>query len=332
MISIGKAIQTSNDPLRKIELKMLAARIRQPKPDFVQLILQLRTVRAIDAAKYRQLKTRLPYVVAAVFNPPYRKITHFAYTRYFILDIDHLSDKEMDIDLLFEKLKANPSIVLMFRSPSADGLKLFFKLDKPCYDAVKYSLFYKVFARKFAADFDLSQVVDNRTSDVSRACFVSYDPETWFNPDAEEIAMNRYVNFEDQVQILELQKELKEKEREEPTFKPEKTDIPDEVWRKIRETLNPKIREKEEKKHIVPEPLNEILDDIKSRLEKENMMVENITNINYGKKIRVKYQQYWAEVNVFYGKKGFSVVGTPKNGSNESLMETVRLILLDLLT
>ncbi len=332
MISIGNSITSAYDTLQKVELGKLASRIRQPKPEFISFINQLRNVCSIEPSKYRQLKTRLPYVVAAIFNPPFRKIENFAYTRYFILDIDHLTDKGIDINTLFNKLKANPAIVLMFRSPSADGVKIFFKLEEKCFDAAKYSLFYKVFAKKFAADYGLAQVIDKRTSDVSRACFVSYDPDAWYNQEAQPISVARYVDFENQLQMMDLQKMLKEENSKiENKTHHEKTEIPQDVWQDIREKLNPRLREKREKNLIVPKELDAVLNNINQTLQNINVEIESVTNINYGKKIRVKTQGSWAEVNVFYGKKGFSVVGTPKNGSNKALMETVRLVLLDLL-
>lgn len=332
MISLGKAIRQPNDPLIKIELRVLAAKIKRPKPDFVNLIQQLRNVKNLDAAKYRQMKTQLPYVVAAVFNPPFRKIQNFAHTAYFILDIDHLSDKEIDIDLLFDKLAKNPFVVLMFRSPSNDGLKLFFRFGQKCFDAGMFTLFYKIFAHKFAADYQLAQVVDKSTSDVSRACFASYDPNAYYNPDAQNIKMDTYVDFDNQVQIMETEKMLKQ-EAKEADNKPDKETkvLPNDIWRDIREKLNPKIKEKREKQIFVPEKLETIIDDVKSKINFAGIEVKDIQNIHYGKKICVEAKHHWAEVNIFYGRKGFSVVGTPKSGSNSELMDITRQLICELL-
>ncbi len=322
----------ANDPLMKIEVRVLAAKIKNPKPAFVDLIGQLRNVRNIDAARYRQLKTQLPYVVAGVFNPPFRKIENFAHTRYFILDIDHLSDKEIDINGLFGRLAKNPTVLLMFRSPSNDGLKLFFSLSEKCYDAGKFTLFYKLFARKFATDHQLEQVVDNRTSDVSRACFASYDPDAYFNPDAENINMGAYVDFGNQLQIMEAQTLLKQ-EAKEKGGKPEKEikTIPTDIWRDIREKLNPKVKEKREKQVFVPEKLETIIDDVKTKINSVGIEVKEVENIHYGKKFRVEARHHWAEVNVFFGRKGFSVVGTPKNGSDTELMEITKKLICEVL-
>ena len=324
MICLGKNIRQPADPLEKISLKNLGDRIRNPHPGFINFITQLRQVQSIDTRRYRELKTKLPYVVAAMFNPPYRKIENFAKTDYFILDIDHISEKEIDIERLTDKLKNDPRVALLFRSPSGDGLKLFFKLQNPFYDAGKYSLFYKVFAKKFAVDFTLDQVVDNRTSDVSRACFVSYDPNVWYNPEPEIVNPDQFINFEDELQIGEITSVLKEEEKEKTDVKKEEIsnkDLPDDLIRQIRERLNPKLVKKREKKIYVPEELNTIIELIRTNLAQYNIVIDEIVNINYGKQFRMKLNHARAEINVFYGRKGFSVVKSTKSGLNEELVD-----------
>ena len=52
-------------------------------------------------------------------------------------------------------------------------------------------------------------------------------------------------------------------------------------------------------------------------------MVTEIVNIQYAKKIKVRMGQKEAEVNLFYGKRGFSVVISPRRGTNEELNNVV---------
>lgn len=332
MISYGTSIKSPSDKLNKIELRVLADKIKNPKQEFINKILQLRTVRLVDQKKYRELKTTLPYVVAGIFNPQYRKIINFAYTDYFILDIDHLSEKEMDIENVFEKFKTDNNVVLMFRSPSLDGIKIFFRLEKRCFDAAKYSLFYKVFATEFGKRYSILQVVDNRTSDVSRACFLSYDPGAYYNPEAQPVKIEKYIDFENELQLMELEKNIKEEEKNiEKIKEPDKKLLSDDVFQKIKETLNPRIIEKKEKQIIVPEELNKIIDRVEEKMKSFNIEILSINNINYGKQFRFGMENKWAEVNVFYGKRGFSVVPTTKTGSDQEMAEACKLILQDLL-
>lgn len=324
MISLGKNIKQQNDPLEKISLKMLADKIRKPMPKFVDFINQLRKMQSIDTKQYRQYKTKLPYVVAAVFNPKFRKIENFANTSYFILDIDHLMEKDIDMDNMFNKIKQDERVALMFRSPSNDGIKVFFKLKEPFYDHGKYSMFYKLFAHKFGEDYQLSQVIDKRTSDVSRACFVSYDPQIWYNANCIEVDTSAYVNFDNQLQLGELSQMLKENDKNlDASFKGENIaqDMPDDIIAQIREKLNPKLKVKREKNIIIPEQLNTIVDLVRVNLLEYEIEIDEIVDINYGKQFRVKLAHRKAEVNIFYGKKGFTVVKSSKSGLNPELVE-----------
>jgi len=333
MISIGKNIRQPGDKLEKITVKQLADKIRNPHQKFVDYITQLRKIITIDVKRYREYKTRLPYAVAAVFNPPVRKIENFAHTSYFILDIDHLSEKELDIEQVFTKFTTDPRIVLMFRSPSNDGIKLFFKTDSKLYDPGKYSIFYKAFAQKFSSEYSLQQVVDKKTSDVSRACFLSYDPDVWYNGDAEPVKVSSIVDFDNQLEVMEVENFLKEANKDLLNLDNStdtdigKQDIDGDILREIRERLNPKLKVKREKQIIVPEELDAIIDVAKNSLAEYGFEIEDIVNINYGKQFRMKYKHLKAEVNVFYGKKGFSIVKSTKSGMNKELVEIAHGIL-----
>ena len=71
--------------------------------------------------------------------------------------------------------------------------------------------------------------------------------------------------------------------------------------------------------NIVPHQLDEILDDLKKYIEDAGIIIKEIDNINYGKKIKMQVGHMLAEINLFYGKKGFSVVISPRNGTDNHL-------------
>lgn len=334
MISYGQNIRQAGDKLNKVKLEQIANRIRNPKPEMRNFIDQLRTVASIDAKQYRNLKVQLPYFVAAIFNPPFRKIENFAYAEYFILDIDHLSDKEISIDELMQRFSKDMRIVLAFRSPSNDGLKVFFKFAEKVYDSGKYALFYKAFAQKFAMEYSLQQYIDKRTSDVSRACFYSYDEEAIFSPNADTINMSSIINFDNELEVMEVQREIKSyaKEQEKPDdLQDMKQVLPKDILEGIREKLNPRIKEKREKKIFVPAQLDEILEDIKKAMAEHDIETKEIRNINYGKQFKFGVKHLWTEINLFYGKRGFSVVVTNKSGSNDELGEIANNIICEML-
>ena len=56
--------------------------------------------------------------------------------------------------------------------------------------------------------------MDERTSDVCRACFISIDNEAFYNPNAEAVNMDAYIKKEDVCELFDvsrnLMKEIKE--------------------------------------------------------------------------------------------------------------------------
>ena len=333
MISYGQNIRQAGDKLNKVKLEQIAARIKKPKPEMRNFIDQLRTVASIDVKQYRNLKIQLPYFVAAIFNPPFRKIENFAYAEYFILDIDHLSDKEISIKDLMQRFAKDMRIVLAFRSPSNDGIKVFFKFSERVYDSGKYALFYKAFAQKFAMEYSLQQYIDKRTSDVSRACFYSYDEEVIYNSKADTISMNSIINFDNELEILEVQREIKiyAKEQQKPDdLQDMKQVLPKNLLEGIREKLNPRIKERREKKIFVPEQLEQVIGDVKTAMAAHDIETKEIRNINYGKQFRFVVKHLWTEINLFYGKRGYSIVMTNKSGSNDELGEIANNIISEI--
>lgn len=322
MLSVGKNIKQKNDPLQKADVERVYRGIVNPKAEIVDLIEHLRILRTIDPKSYRKVKTNLPYVVAALFNPHFRRLENFNSIQHFIIDLDHLSDYDFDVADVKQKLKEDEIVNLMFISPGGDGLKIFFKLKEPCFDYHKFSLFYKSFANHFSKKYNFNNVIDFSTSDVTRACFVSYDKDAYYNATPEEITMDKFVDFDDIFVVKKLDKELKMVKKE--TEKIEKKEPLDkDVFIEIKKKLNPNIaiREERKKTYYVPPKLNEIVDELKEFVLKFNLKIDEIRNINYGKKFIFSYLHHSAELNVFYGKKGFSVVRSPKSGTNIELME-----------
>lgn len=326
MIMLGRNITMSGDPLAKTDWADLVQMIRQPDAEHMSLINQLRTIMTIDVQAYRRLKTRLPYFVCGIFNPPYRKSENFAHISCFVMDIDHIQDKGLDKNLLKEKIKTDERVFMLFESPGGDGLKVIFRLKEKLYDRGRFSIFYKTYCAAFSGQHQLSQVLDARTSDVTRACFLSFDPEIYMNETATEIDVSFFVDFENDVMV----KELEDSFSAAPKPEPEPRQAPQgNVLAHIRQTLNPKATVKTQKPVYVPEEIERVLDSIRKELARHSVGVEEVTSIQYGKKIRVRVENYWAEINVFYGKKGFSVVKTPKNGSNSDLADIAWQIVND---
>lgn len=91
------------------------------------------------------------------------------------IDFDHVAD----IPALKEKLFNDPyfETELMFRSPSGDGLKWVIQIDR---QGLEHSLFFQAVYNYLVANGYPEP--DKSGSDVSRSCFIPYDPEAYINP------------------------------------------------------------------------------------------------------------------------------------------------------
>jgi hypothetical protein len=321
MVQFGKSITTPGDPLQKIPLERLFLGIQKPKQKFQDFIEQLRMVRSLDEQQYRHLKKQLPYFVCGIFHPAIRRREHFATIESFVLDLDHLEEAGLSMEVLREKLAQIPEVLMLFASPSLDGIKVLFRLSEPCSDMALFSSFYKLFAQRFAEKHGLERVIDYKTSDVTRACFMSVDEQAYLNMEAESVQLQGFIpdlNF-DQAEKDIKQAEAFLKKAQTAEMKKENKDLGAEALLKIKQRLNPHYRQPREKQYHVPTQIDKALPTLNEALGEFEMKILESQPINYGRKIKVVCQELWAELNIFYGKKGFRVVKTTKSGSNLEL-------------
>lgn len=331
MLFAGKNIQSASDRLAKVTADYLYHSIKSPKTEISAKIKQLRIVRDLDRKRYSYLKKQLPYIVCGAFNLPFRRLDNFVYIEHFIIDIDHISEKEIDINSLKDKLKTDSRLVMMFLSPGEDGLKLLFNLKERCMDAGIYSIFYNKFVQSLSLQYGLEQVIDTSTSDVSRACFISMDENVFYNPNAEPVNINDYINLEDSLSLFDAAKSTKKTITKGDEIKTNNEKLPTdpdkETLNEIKMLLGTRPRVKKEKFVFVPEQLNEIIEELKRFIEEKGITVYEVSNIQYAKKIKCKLGAKKSEINLFYGKKGFSVVQSPSCGTSSDLNELVAQII-----
>ena len=99
-------------------------------------------------------------------------------------------------------------------------------------------------------------------------------------------------------------------------------DIRPDVYRDILSKLKASEKPKPQARPPhVPEALNFALEVIGPVLADFDINITDVTDIQYGKRIKMADKTHAAECNLFYGKLGFSVVGVPRRNSNENLME-----------
>lgn len=319
----GISVASMNDPLHPIEIDLLAAKIKQPKAEMVDFLDQLRSLRSLDPKQYRELKKRLPYFVAGVFQPGIRKKDYFVSTRYCILDIDHVGSAE-DVSLLKQRVAGTEGLVMAFSSPGGDGLKLIFKFQRPCTDATRYAIFYRHFAAEKARIWQVESQLDIKTSDVSRACFFSHDPEIWVNIEAVGIDWESYAPEEQADWWVKSYEEVtKQAEKQTLAGEPEEKGIGQDVLLKIKEKLG-QLKPKQEKQHYQPAALEAIMPVLSQQFAEMGVQITINKPIAYGKQLQLSDGKQWAELNLFHGKRGFSVVRTTKTGSSETLGEALK--------
>lgn len=331
MISCGANILGNADPLKKITLDYFFNSIRFPNSDVEARIRHLRVIRQLDAVQYANIKRQLPYIVCGIFNPPFRRTINFAFTENFILDIDHIAEKGLELATVRKSVQQDPRVQMCFLSPGEDGLKVMLGLKERCYDPALYSLFYKAFLRDFSIRHHLEAVADNRTSDVCRACFMSVDPQAYFNPNAEPVDMATVVDQNDPSALSELGRQLKAEEKEHseehglPVPNPAErisTDPDKETMDRIKGLLNDKKKPEVQLSDVfVPGQIKSLLGELEKFLELQGITVDGMVDISYGEKIRMRLGQRFAEINLFYGKKGFTIVQSPKKGVSAELNE-----------
>ncbi len=325
MLMAGNNITSAVEELRKVNEEYLYHSLINPKPEIEARIRQLRILYRIDLKSYGMQKRQLPYFVCGIFSPAYRKKENFGYTENFIIDIDKLHSKGLALEDVRRRVQADKRVMLCFSSPSEDGLKVMFRLKEKCYDAGVYSVFYKQFVHDFSVQHQLEQVVDTCTSDVSRACFISMDAAAYYNADAEPVDLQRYADESMPMEMFATIKQQREDEKEAQAAAKhveEHNDLDKETLDAIRAKLNPKSAAKKKSglaDSCVPEQLNDIIADLRRFIEEYGITVTEVINIQYAKKIRARLNQRMAEVNLFYGKRGYSVVISPRCGTDNDL-------------
>lgn len=326
-ISFGTNLLASGPgSLSRISEAELHSAIAKPAPELADLCAQLRKVYTISKDSYNHMKKKLPFFCGSVFRDNHRKLEHFEEARYMVLDLDHCFKNKEQFEDLKNRLAADERVMLLFESPGGQGLKLVFGLQKPVSSTKQFSDCYKAFAREFAVLHSVEDFVDFRTADATRVCFLCADADARYNPLCIELDPGAYISPYDA-----LAQEIQPQEEAAPgpaaieiqpvAAEPARAETLDPTqYREILRKLNPSARPlRPAKEYIVPEILEQVVEPVNRVLEAFNLKVREVLSISYGKKWVVEHGVAWGEVNLFYGKNGFSVVKSPKRGANPGL-------------
>lgn len=326
-MNIGNNITQPNDPLRHVTLRELYMMVSSPDQNLHSLCKRLMSIKELDIKEYRKAKTTLPYFVCASFTPSVRKIVNFASIDCFAVDFDHLSENGMDTDIVKKKLTGDPRVALCFVSPSKDGVKALINLSEKCFDAGAFSIFYKKFTVIFAHSHGLEQVLDAKTCDVTRACFLSEDADAYVRYDSEPVYMEEYVDIFDPFAVYEAKDIMTSSaascETSHYCSEPSNEDI-----ERIKQVLSIKRKAERPEKYVyVPAILESTISSIAEMLNDNGIILDTVVDIQYGKKLQMSCGAMKAEVNIFYGKKGFTTVPSPKRGTDQELNSLVSELL-----
>lgn len=282
---------------------------------------RLRRVAALDQRAFNTAKLGLPYLTGAAFGGGLRHSDHFEHIGYLVLDFDDCLRTPGQSKQLQERIAQQESVWLMFVSPSGSGLKVWFRLQEPCTDASLYKTFYRSFASHFADQVALVGSIDTRTCDVTRVCFVVHDATAYHNPRALPLDWAKWMAQQPQTS-----------EALEPQVHPApKAPLDASSYEYIRHTLNPRAVGRAKPPALVPALLQALEAELVQSLTGRGVAVEQVLPLPYGLKFCCMRQLGRAEVSVFYGKKGFSIVKTPKSGTDALLTDEVYTLLMEYL-
>ena len=130
-----------------------------------------------------QIKKGLPaFTPSGTFEPTRKADNLYRYSGVVHADLDKLSaDKLEEVKVI---LGDDPYTFGYFVSPSENGLKVFSRVDSTP-DMHKQAISqYRLHIAELTGIYDEKQN-DSSISDVSRLCFVSYDPDAYINENSE---------------------------------------------------------------------------------------------------------------------------------------------------
>ncbi len=169
-ITLFKSIRETKTPMH-VDIDEVLKRIKEGKVK--DLIHRIRKER--DKAKRQELKKQLPSIC---FSGTFRErsankiITH---SGFICLDFDNFPDNEVLTDYV-DQFKKDQFTYSCFISPSGNGIKVIVKIPNEKSDHKRYF--------KALEDYYDCEYFDKNCSDVSRVCFISYDPNIYVNKES----------------------------------------------------------------------------------------------------------------------------------------------------
>jgi len=96
---------------------------------------------------------------------------------FICVDLDDLDERLLEVQA---KINADTATIMSFISPNGDGLKVVYEMDPKAYSQLEYYKAYTNYLNKLCGL--KPKDIDSSCSNVSRACFLSHDPDIFVNP------------------------------------------------------------------------------------------------------------------------------------------------------
>lgn len=142
---------------------------------------KIRFIQTHSKCESEFIKKSLPsFTASANFEGVKSKSANKTYTQLLGFDFDKLTPEQAEQAL--QALKQWEGTMLLFRSPSGNGVKLFVCVKSP---EAQHERVYRCLARYLKETLSLD--ADMQCVDVTRLCFFSHDPDAYYNSEVKDI-------------------------------------------------------------------------------------------------------------------------------------------------
>lgn len=180
IITIFPSITSIDNPMQTTLSEVLEG-IRSKANQFQHIIKEIYNA---PHDKANNLKLALPPIC---FSGEFSRRDDSAllqYSRLVCIDVDDVSD----LNTFKKEMKDIPFVYSCFISPSGKGLKILVFHD--CPDSSRHGDIYWHIGEKLGLPGRSGIKFDTHCSNLSRACFFSYDPKLVINPNAETLSID----------------------------------------------------------------------------------------------------------------------------------------------
>jgi hypothetical protein len=318
MLYLGKNI-SSKEELQPVAFDSVAQAIRKDHYSLAAKIESLRQLLQIDRGIYNQKKKELPYFCFSNFKGNLRRSENFISTSYLVLDIDKLA--LLQLNELKQKLPEDKRIRLFYQTPSGLGLKLIFEFSEEIKSAKEYHDLGYSFGLAFCREYQMESNLDKATIEVSRASFLSFDAEAHYNENPVLIEPSEYLLLGSQLSdLFELSNKPKEEvKKSEPSV---------EVYKDILVKLGNKGKRISTDGAVLSEFWLVFLKIMQPLLLSVACKMKETRSIAYGIQICIEHENGESgEANLYFGKKGYTVVRSNKATHQQMLNEILENII-----